>query len=55
MEEVTEDRSFDLITGRKYKTSMDYERTFLLHRHVPRYNGLLNDYTGSVFEQSELD
>jgi hypothetical protein len=28
--------------------SLDYERTRLLHRDIPRYNGLLNDYTGSA-------
>ena len=28
--------------------SVEHERTLLLHRNIPRYNGLLNDYTGSA-------
>ena len=28
--------------------SVEYERTLLLHRDMPHYNGLLNNYTGSV-------
>ena len=28
--------------------SVDHERTLLLHRDMPRNNGLLNNYTGSV-------
>ena len=45
MEEDSED---PLISHLEESTSMDYERTLLLHRDVPHYNGLLNDYTGSV-------
>ena len=45
MEEDIED---PLISHLEESTSIDFERTHLLHRDVPRYNGLLNDYTGSV-------
>ena len=45
MDEDTED---PLISHLEESTSMDYECALLLHRDVPRYNGLLNDYTGSV-------
>jgi hypothetical protein len=43
MEENTEDPLISHLEDSVY-----YERTLLLHRDIPRYNGLLNDYTGSV-------
>ena len=43
---IEEDTEDPLISH--LEESVEFERTLLLHRDMPRYNGLLNDYTGSA-------